>query len=79
MLPMIEDKALAKRTRAVLRSLGLPTRTGVDKKKVLAQMQHDKKSQGDSITIIKVPGLGCWRADSLPMRELPTLLGLDEE
>lgn len=79
MLPMIEDKALAKRTRAVLRSLGLPVRTGVDKKKVLAQMLHDKKSQGDTITIIKVPGLGCWRADSLPIRELPTLLGLEEE
>lgn len=79
MLPMIEDKALAKRTRAVLRSLGLPVRTGVDKKKVLAQMQHDKKGQGDTMTVIKVPGLGCWRADCLPMQELPSLLGIEEE
>lgn len=78
MLPMIEDKALAKRTRAVLRKLGLPTRTGVDKQKVLAYMQHDKKSGGGSMTIIKVPGLGCWRADKLPMEQLPTLLGLEE-
>ena len=78
-LPMIEDKALAKRARAVYRSLGLPVRTGVDKKKVLAYMQHDKKSRGDTITVIKVPGLGCWRADRIPTSELPALLGIQEE
>ena len=31
MLPMIEDKSLVRRTRAIYRTLGLPTRTGVDK------------------------------------------------
>ena len=74
MLPMIEDNALLKRTRAIYRTLGLPTRTGANKEKVLAYMQHDKRP-GDSITIIKCPGLGCWRADKLPMTELPTFLG----
>ena len=77
MLPMIEDNALLKRTRAIYRTLGLPTRTGANKEKVLAYMQHDKKARGDSITIIKCPGLGCWRADKLPMTELPGLLGLE--
>ena len=76
MLPMIEDNALLKRTRAIYRTLGLPTRTGANKEKVLAYMQHDKRP-GDSITIIKCPGLGCWRADKLPMTELPTFLGID--
>lgn len=79
MLPMIEDKSLQKRTRAVLRKLGLPVRTGVDKHKVLEYMRHDKKSGGKSITVIRVPGLGCWRADTLPMTQLPALLGLEEE
>nr|WP_317399056.1 3-dehydroquinate synthase [uncultured Gemmiger sp.] len=79
MLPMIEDRSLQKRTRAVLRKLGLPVRTGVDKHKVLEYMRHDKKSGGDSITVIRVPGLGCWRADKLPMSQLPELLGLEEE
>lgn len=79
MLPMIEDKALVKRTRAIYRTLGLPTRTGVDKRKVLGYMQHDKKSAGATITVIRVPGLGCWRADTLPMTELPGLLGLEPE
>ena len=71
MLPMIEDKSLVRRTRALYRTLGLPTRTGVDKNKVLSYMQHDKKSTGSTITVIKVPGLGCWRADKIPMTELP--------
>ena len=79
MLPMIEDKALVKRTRAIMRKLGLPTRTGFDKQKVLEQMHHDKKGRGDTITVIKVPGLGCWRADKIPMTELPALLGMEEE
>ena len=77
MLPMIESKALQKRVRAVYRRIGLPTRTTYNKEKVLAYMQHDKKVRGDHITVIKCPGLGCWRADSLPMTELPGLLGLE--
>ena len=77
MLPMIEDTALLKRTRAIYRTLGLPTRAGANKEKVLAYMQHDKKARGDHITVIKCPGLGCWRADSLPMTELPVLLGME--
>ena len=58
-LPLIGGRALAKRARGGWRGLGLPVRTGVDKKRVLAYMQHDKKSRGDTITVIKVPGLGC--------------------
>ena len=71
------DTALLKRTRAIYRALGLPTRAGANKEKVLAYMQHDKKARGDHITVIKCPGLGCWRADSLPMTELPALLGME--
>ena len=76
MLPMIEDPALLKRVRAVYRSLGLPARAGANKARVLEYMQHDKKTNGDKITIIKCPGLGCWRAEVLPTSELPRLLGL---
>ena len=77
MLPMIEDNALAKRVRAVYRTLGLPVRTGVSKEKVLQYMLHDKKAGNGTITVIKCPGLGCWRADTLPLTELPTLLGME--
>ena len=65
-------------TGAIYRTLGLPTRAGANREKVLAYMQHDKKASGSSITVIKCPGLGCWRADKLPMTELPALLGIEE-
>ena len=78
MLPMIESKALQKRVRAVYRRLGLPTRTTYDKEKVLAEMLHDKKAQGGQITVIKVPGLGCWRAETIPVEGLRPLLGMEE-
>ena len=75
---MIEDKSLVRRTRAIYRTLGLPTRTGVDKNKVLSYMQHDKKSAGSTITVIKVPGLGCWRAETIPVEGLRPLLGMED-
>ena len=78
MLPMIESKALQKRVRGVYRRLGLPTRTAYDKEKVLAEMLHDKKAQDGQITIIKVPGLGCWRAETIPVEGLRPLLGMED-
>ena len=77
MLPMIESNSLRRRTRAVYRRLGLPVRAGFDKEKVYAEMLHDKKAQGGRITVIKVPGLGCWRADTIPVESLRSLLGLE--
>ena len=73
MLPMIEDKRLQKRVRAVCRKLGLPTRSGFDPEKVLYYMQRDKKVRSGQITLVKVPGLGCWRLDTLPMQCLEDL------
>ena len=78
MLPMIESKALQKRVRAVYRRMGLPLRTSYNKEKVLAEMLHDKKAQGGQITVIKVPGLGCWRAETIPVEGLRPLLGMEE-
>ena len=49
-----------------------------DKEKVLAEMLHDKKAQGGQITIIKVPGLGCWRAETIPVEGLRPLLGMED-
>ena len=74
MLPMIEDRQLQKRTRAVLRKLGLPCRASYNKEKVLSYMLHDKKARGGSITLVKVPGLGCWRLDKVLVSELETIV-----
>ena len=64
--------------RAVYRRLGLPTRTTYDKEKVLAEMLHDKKAQSGQITIIKVPGLGCWRAETSPGGGPASPAGIEE-
>jgi len=74
MLPMIEPKALQKRVRAVYRRIGLPLRCGYDGEKVLAEMLHDKKADGGSVTVIRCPGLGCWRADTIPVESLRALV-----
>lgn len=74
MLYMIEPKVLQKRVRAVYRRLGLPVRCTFDKEAVLAAMQHDKKAQGGTVTVIRVPGLGCWRADTIPVSGLRDIL-----
>ena len=41
---------------------------------VLSYMLHDKKARGGSITLVKVPGLGCWRLDKVPVSELETIV-----
>ena len=46
MLPMIEDKSLVRRTRAIYRTLGLPTRTGVDKNKGAELYAARQKERG---------------------------------
>ena len=48
------------------------------KEKVLTEMLHDKKAQGGQITVIKVPGLGCWRAETIPVEGLRPLLGMED-
>ena len=74
LLPMIEDRQLAKRVRAVYRKLGLPARTAYNKEKVWAYMLHDKKFRDGRITVVKVPGLGCWRLDKLDEAGLKAIL-----
>ena len=64
--------------RAVSRRLGLPVRTTYNREIVLAEMLHDKKAQGGQITVIKVPGLGCWRAETIPVEGLRPLLGMED-
>ncbi len=74
MLPMIEDRALQKRTRALLRKLELPARLTYDKTGLMDEIRRDKKARSGFITLVKVPGLGCWRLDRVPLSEAEQLL-----
>ncbi len=74
MLPMIEDRALQRRVRALFRRLGLPARVAYDREKVMESIRHDKKAHMGFITLIKVPGLGCWRMDRVPLETTEQLV-----
>ncbi len=78
MLPYDRIQGAAKAGAGGLPPLGPPLRTTYNKEKVLAEMLHDKKAQGGQITIIKVPGLGCWRAETIPVEGLRPLLGMED-
>lgn len=74
MLPVIENRALQKRTRAVLRKLDLPTRCTYDKEQVLAQILRYQCEEDQTFTLVKVPGLGCWQADRISSAQLRSIL-----
>ena len=74
MLPMIENKALQKRTRAVLRRFGLPTRCTYDKERVLNEIFRYQSEQDQTFTLIRVPGLGCWQAERISAAQLRSIL-----
>lgn len=74
MLPMIQNKALQKRTRAVMRRLGLPLRCSYDKEAVLAEILRQNAVQGGNFTLIRVPGLGCWQAEACDEKAIRALV-----
>ena len=70
MLPMLEDQALKERVLKVFKRLNLPLQVDYDREAVYQLMNRDKKKQGDSITIVKVPALGEYRLDSVKTSQL---------
>ena len=43
-------------------------------KKRVEAMRHDKKTRGGKIRLVKLPGLGCWRIDTVDMAVLEPLV-----
>ncbi len=75
MLPMTEDPTLKKRMLAVYRKLGLPARTEYDPARVMEYLRHDKKAaSGGRITVVRVPELGSFRLDKVPLEELEAIV-----
>mgnify|MGYP000270354474 CR=1 FL=1 len=76
MLPMIEDASLRRRTRAVYKKLGLPSRIRYDGDEIFEFIRHDKKTGPDgAITVVKVPRLGECRLDKVPLEDLKAIIG----
>ena len=75
MLPMIQNKALQKRTRAVMRRLGLPIRCNYDKAAVKQAILRQHAVRQEQFMLVHVPGLGCWQAELGSDEALNALLG----
>lgn len=75
MLPMIEDASLRSRVEAVYASLGLPGRIRYDGAAVYTFLKKDKKAAGSYVTLVRVPALGQYRLDKVPLESLGAIIG----
>ena len=75
MLPMIEDKTLRSRTEKIYNAMGLPTHITYDGKAVCEFIKRDKKAAAGSVTLVRVPALGQYRLDRVPIADLPEIVG----
>lgn len=73
MIPMCSD-SVRKRLVPTLERYGLPTTANWDTEKVLEACRHDKKSSGDTITIVTVPEIGRYELKRLSYCDYETLL-----
>ncbi len=73
MLPMCSENVRSKMLTA-LKNVGLPTEYKYDKEKVFEALCHDKKSQGESITVIKCHEIGTFRFLDMTKNELKNLI-----
>ncbi len=74
MLPMCSEAARA-RLLPVLKKLGLPTEYGYDMEKIMAAAGHDKKSDGDCVTVVIVDEIGHHRFERMTLCGLCERLG----
>ncbi len=73
MLAMCSENVRSKMLTA-LKNVGLPTEYKYDKEKVFEALCHDKKSQGESITVIKCDEIGTFRFLDMTKNELKNLI-----
>ncbi len=75
MLPMLESRSLARRTRAVMKKLGLPLRHSVSAEQILKLISSDKKREdGNMYTVIRVKTPGGGYLETIDFEELRLLV-----
>lgn len=74
MLAMCSPEVRARLTR-VLNSLSLPTTVAAQKSVVAEAIRHDKKTSGDTITVIYVETVGEWQMKTFKTEKLISILG----
>lgn len=69
MIPMVGE-ALRPRLLGILEQMHLPTAADADTARIYEAMLHDKKSRGDSVTVVTVPEPGCYEMKDISFKEL---------
>ncbi|MBQ4612383.1 MAG: 3-dehydroquinate synthase [Clostridia bacterium] len=69
MLPMCSD-AVRARLLPVLKGLGLPTAVSGEPTRIIEALAHDKKADGQDISVVYVPEIGTFTFKKLPLSEL---------
>lgn len=72
---VIEDKALARRVRALCRRLGLPARAVWSRERALPFLLKDPSCENHELPLVLITGSGCWRRDRLTEQALSRRLG----
>ena len=73
MMPMCSD-AVRARLQPVLKKLGLPVSTDLDKETIWAAMQHDKKSDSTGFSAVFVEKIGKAYAKNISFADMKTIL-----
>jgi 3-dehydroquinate synthase len=73
MIPMVSE-ALKPRLIAILERLSLPTSVTQNPQKIYEAMLHDKKSEGDGVTVVTVPAPGQYEMNKISFKELYPLI-----
>ena len=72
---VIEDKALARRVRALCRKLGLPARAAWNREKVLEALLSSPAWHGGTLASVCITGPGCWQHRNLSTGQVRQKLG----
>ena len=58
------------RIRAVLEKYSLPTGSDIPREALLEKIQHDKKADGDTLTVVRVETIGSYRFEQINIQDL---------
>ncbi len=73
-LPMCVGDSIRKEVADILTDIGLPTQHPFDRSRVEEIISHDKKSQGDRITVVKCGEIGSFFFEELTVKEIMNLI-----
>lgn len=72
-LPFCSDK-IKQDVKSVFENVGLPVSFDFDKEKVAEIISHDKKSSGDTVTVVKCDEIGSFYFEKLTVEEIINLI-----